>query len=212
MATVDVTKQPVALYLPPLGSPPVVTVCIEETHSRPVTFTKNPVEQGAPVTDHARPEPVAVTLKLMASDSLSALRTPDGIPYALASDLYSTLVNLQKTPALIRAVTMGGDYSNMGVDNVTRSIDVKSAHAVVITLTMHEIRIVKNKLTRVVVATNTKAQPVKKTGAVLPQTPDKEPQSLANQTAKYGADKLAGTGGVIGGFGDALKGIADGPK
>ena len=41
------------------GSDPVIIVCTKEQHTKPVTFTSHPVEQGSPVTDHARPEPLA---------------------------------------------------------------------------------------------------------------------------------------------------------
>lgn len=202
----DSKAQPLALYLPPVGSAPVIVICLEETHSLPVTFTKNPVEQGAPVTDHARPEPAAVTLKIMVS------KTPVvGAGYVDADSLWQQLQSLQKTPVLIDAITIGGQYTNMGVDLVSRSIDVKSANALAGSLTMHEIRIVRNKFTRIVKAKDPKAQPNRKKGAVLPVVDEKNPQSLADGTAKYGADKLGGSGGVLGGFGDALGKISAGP-
>lgn len=181
----DLTSQPVALYLPPAGSAPVIVVCTREQHSKPVTFTRNPVEQGAPITDHARTEPLQVSLDLVIS------RTPvvsDG--YASANDVWEQLSNLQATPALIDAVTIGGVYTSMGVDNVTRAIDSKTANAVVCTLTMSQIRVVQNKFTRIVITKQPKGQPNRKKGGV--STTDLSPAD--NRTA---AAKLLDASGLV---------------
>lgn len=150
---------PLALYLPPAGSDPVIIVCTKEQHTKPVTFTSHPVEQGSPVTDHARPEPLAVNLECVAS------KTPlSGNGYTSAADLWQALSNLQATPALIKAVTIGGVYDSMGVESVSRPIDVQSANAVRFTLQLRQIRVVRNKFTRVVVAADPRAQGNKKKG------------------------------------------------
>lgn len=154
----DLISSPLRLYLPPAGSDPVVVVCIRESHARPVTFTKHPVEQGSPITDHARPEPAQVSLDCMAS------RTPVGQGYTDADALWQQLNDLQDSPALIDAETIGGFYVNMGVANVTRAIDVKTANAVAFTLTIEAIRQVRNKLTRTVRTRDPKGQQVKKAG------------------------------------------------
>jgi len=154
----DLISRPLRLYLPPAGSDPVVVVCIREQHARPVTFTQSPVEQGSPITDHARPEPAQVSLECMAS------RTPVGQGYADADALWQQLNDLQDTPALVDAETIGGFYVNMGVTNVTRGIDVKSANAVAFTLTLQAIRLVRNKLTRTVRTRDPKGQATKKAG------------------------------------------------
>jgi hypothetical protein len=157
-----VTNSPLALYLPPSGSAPVIIICTDEGHDLAVTFTKHPVEQGAPITDHARSESAAVTLKCMAS------RTPvRGEGYTDADQLWEQLQALQKTPALIDAITIGAFYGNMGVESVSRPIDVKTANAIAFSLKLTGIRIVQNKLTRIVVARDPRAQPTRKAGGVM---------------------------------------------
>jgi len=162
----DLIASPLALYLPPTGSDPVIIVCLRETHTRPVTFTSHPVEQGAPVTDHARPEAQQVTLECLAS------KTPIADGYTGADELWQQLEALMSKPALIDAITIGSWYTNMGVDNLTRPIDVNSANAVRFTMSLKGIRIVKNKLTRVVRSAVPKAQRKKKAGAVMTFTLD----------------------------------------
>lgn len=156
----DLISQPLALYLPPTGSDPVIIVCLREQHGLPVTFTSNPVEQGAPVTDNARPEPRTVTLDCLAT------KTPIDQGYENADDLWQKLQALQGSPALIEALTIGAWYVNMGVELVTRSVDVKSANGLAFTMQLKSIRIVRNKLTRVVKTAVPKGQPKKKAGAV----------------------------------------------
>ena len=174
----DLISKPLALYLPPQDSEPVIVVCMKEQHTLPVTFTSHPVEQGTPVTDHARPEPAQVTLECLAS------KTPIAQGYTDANDLWEQLNGLQAQPALINAVTIGGYYVNMGVESVTRPIDVKTANAVSFTITLKAIRTVRNKLTRVVKTAVPKGQPNKKAGAVQ-TTP------LADADNRSAAAKLA---------------------
>ncbi len=175
---------PLALYLPPAGSAPVIIVCTKEQHTKAVTFTSHPVEQGSPVTDHARPEPHIVTLECVAS------KTPlSGNGYTSADDLVQTLTNLQNTPALIKAVTIGGVYDSMGVENVSRPIDVQSANAARFTLQLRQIKIVRNKFTRVVIAKDPRAQGNKKKGGA--QTKPLSEADNRTPLAKL-ADGLAG--------------------
>ena len=60
----------------------------------------------------------------------------------------------------------------MGVENVSRAIDVKTANAVAFSMTLKQIRIVRNKLTQVVRTAVPKGQPKKKAGAVMTFTLD----------------------------------------
>lgn len=162
----DLISAPLALYLPPEGSAPIIVVCTKESHGRSVTWTSNPVESGAPVTDHARPEPQTVSFDCIAS------KTPIAQNYTNADDVWQQLSELQGTPALITIVSIGGLYENVGVESVSRAIDVKSANAVAFTLTGKVIRIVRNKLTQVVRTAVPKGQPKKKVGAVMTFTLD----------------------------------------
>lgn len=178
----DTRKKPLLLYLPPAGSDPVIIACLRETHAWPVTFTRNPVEEGAPVTDHARPEQRSVSLDCVAS------RTPTpGAGYTDADLLLGQLDALQNTPALVRAVTLGGDYRNMGVASFSRTIDATTANAVVFTLSLVAIRVVSNKFTRVVL-TIPKGQGNKKKGAV--DTQESPPARAASLAAR--ADDATG--------------------
>ena len=162
----DLISAPLALYLPPTGSAPAIVVCTSEQHTMAVTWTSNPVEQGAPVTDHARPEPQMISFDCIAS------KTPIAQNYTNADDVWQQLSELQGTPALITVVSIGGLYENMGVENVSRAIDVKTANAVAFSMTLKQIRIVRNKLTQVVRTAVPKGQPKKKAGAVMTFTLD----------------------------------------
>jgi len=178
----DLISKPLTLYLPPAGSDPVLIVCVRENHDLPVTFTKHPVEQGAPVSDHARPEQWKVTLDCLAS------RTPIDQGYADADQLWAKLKALQGTPALVDVLTIGHFYKNMGVTNVGRGVDVKTANGLQFTLTLEQVRIVRNKTTRTVRTKDPKGQSAKKKGAV-----DAKPVDNRTTAAKL-LDAIKGKG------------------
>lgn len=182
-----VTNAPAAPLVLVLPNDVVIHIfCLDEQHDLPVTFTKHPVERGAPITDHARPEARGVTLRCMAS------KTPvvaDG--YDDADELWQTLQDLQATPQLIQAITIGAWYINMGVENISRSIDVKTANAISFTLKLTAIRIVDNKLTQIKVAKDPRAHAAKKAGGISTKTADGA-QTAKVQTALRRATLAAG--------------------
>lgn len=215
----------------------VVDAIKRETHPLKNTITDHPVEEGSPFSDHSRPEADTVTLDCFVSNTpLSAEQRqrietalgPYGFSTPSASDaatltgkpqagityadlVFAQLLELHRVPRLIVVQTSLRTYVDMGIESSTFTRDSKTANGLEFTITLKAVTIVKNKLTRIVVAKDRRAQPKKKAGAVIPKEPDKEPESLANQGARFGAEKLGGRGGVLGAIGNFFSKAVAGP-
>jgi len=139
----------------------VVDACVKEDHALVVTTTQHPVEQGFDVSDHARPEPRSLSLDCVVSNSPIG-RSPLSASDALAT--WQIFMDLWQTPRRISVSTSRGLYESMIVTKVTNAVDAKTANALVFTVALVEIRVVKNRYSRIVVAKDTRAQPKQKAG------------------------------------------------
>lgn len=158
--------QSVAFFIPDgAGNVDVVTVdaCVSESHLRANTVTDHPVEEGAPISDHSRPEAARVQLECVVSN------TPLGgaAGYDYAAGFWQRLEDLSDTPRLIDVATVRKRYTSMAIENVSSPVDVQSSQALKFTVALKHVRIVKNKLTRTVRAKDPRAQSKKKMGTVM---------------------------------------------
>lgn len=180
---------------------------ISEAHEGEVDVTEHPVEQGADVTDHARPKPDNYMLTGLISDTpLSpgqarragvAEGTVKEIP-GRSQLVYEQLRTLKDTGKLITVVTGLRTYENMLVTKLSAPRDNKTGDALMFTMGLRQIRIVQNKTTQVVVAIEPKA---------------KKKAKLGKQTAKTAAaptvkKSILETQAEAGNLGDYLQTIA----
>lgn len=142
--------------------------CTSEGHSLTNTITSDPVEEGSPITDHSRVEPDEVTLECVVSNT--PIDGIDGPDYAGA--FWQRLEDLHISPQIIAIQTIRKSYPSVLIKSVTSPVTKDTSNALHFTVMAKQVRIVRNRRTRVVVAKAKKAQPTVKTGKVITtQTP-----------------------------------------
>ena len=166
----------------------------EENHDLTNTITDSPVEKGADVTDHIRPDPDQITMKCMISNTplstgqqTRAVRRGDfvlntnqedrgqvGKMDGLALSGWKKLRKLRDDGAVVTVSTTLGDYTSMAIKSISAPRNAKNYDGLEFTITFRKIVIVENKLTRSTTTTDPSASNKKKTGA---------------QTTKNGLDK-----------------------
>jgi len=185
-----------------------VDVLTDETHTLTNTVTDHPVEVGSNISDHSRPEPQKPVLKCIVSNTpLPGAKTrgtvvSDVVGASRSQAVWNRLEQLHNTPALVTAYTSLKVYDSMAIESVSVPRNARNANGLEFTVSLKRIRLVKNKQTTVVVASDTRAQPPKKTGTQQAQQPDQEPKSLAVQLAEKGATLQDSSNPILKGIGD----------
>jgi len=201
---------------------PIVTVSFDavpsEQHSGSNTVTSHPVEEGADISDHSRPEPDTVSLDIFISNTplsqeqmqraaqsgaVSAAKANDAPSWqpGYAEKMLQNLWDLKDSGTLVTAITSirGRVYRSTLIESISVPRDAKVLDAVRATIGLKKVRIVKNKLTRAVVSRDKRVGAKVKTGN---QTPG---QDEVDQSA---ADKMyegaKGKDGFFGKLGGAL--------
>lgn len=180
-------------------------VSITESHSSEVTITDHPVERGANISDHSRPEPDKLTIEGLITntpfnrtqrrrivnafgqnfDSNTLRDQNQGVPgYAEAA--IAKLRALRKRGDLITVVTHIITYTNMVMTSLNIPRDRSTGDAVRFTASFKQVIVVENKTTKKTVAREPKAQRKVKAGKQTPKaTPDAErKKSIAFSTAE----------------------------
>jgi hypothetical protein len=135
--------------------------CVEkETHQLQNKLTDYPVEQGANITDHSRPEPRRVTLDIIQTNT--PLAGSDGADRA--RDLWKILVDLWRSPKIIELDTARDFYKSMAVESVSALVDAKTSQALVCTVTFKEIIVAQSRFAQVVPTAKPKGQRKKDLG------------------------------------------------
>lgn len=135
----------------------VVDAAISEEHTTSCDLTKNPVEEGAKITDHVQLEPAKLTIDGVISDS------PLGAPFvqnfqnakaavlskltgeSRSIDAYQKLLELQKSREPFTVTTGLKKYNNMIMTSLSVPRTVSTSNSIHFKATMEEIRIVKSK-------------------------------------------------------------------
>lgn len=125
----------------------VADVWVTERHSRQLEATKNPVEYGSPITDHAYllPKTLGVTFAVSNTPlhSNASFSTTSRV-----SDARNKLFELQDKAELLTVYTVtGGVYENCLITSISWETDATSANAVQFDLELEEILITKTKTT-----------------------------------------------------------------
>ena len=186
---------------------------VTETHSATATVTEHPVESGANITDHIRPEPLQLSITGIVSD------TPLGskqIQRAIDIGGTSVQVTQQETPTSatgfgraawakldairtaakpVKVVTRDKTYDSMALVSLSVPKESKTGGALYFTAQFKQVRIVYNRTTRVVVAKAPKAHKKQDTGK-QPTAAVEQPKSysseLRDQAGDAGVDKALG--------------------
>jgi hypothetical protein len=132
----------------PPGLFPPPTVWVEEQHQDQMMITEHPVENGAPVSDHAFPRPVDLTLRLgWKGESLTEIQT-----------LYSQLTGFKDARVLFDIMTGKRLYNNMLIQSIQVATDQRTAVVLMATVRCKQVILVG---TDIVTLPQNQAEPAK---------------------------------------------------
>lgn len=116
-----------------------VKVVLSETTNDVLTITKQPVQQGASITDHAFKEPTTFQMSAYFSDN-------DGVDL---SKIYSDLLDLQVAREPFDIITPKRVYKNVLIATLGQTTDKRTENTLAVSFTFQEIIIVKVSTTQV---------------------------------------------------------------
>lgn len=116
-----------------------VNVVMSEATSDTLTITKQPVQQGASITDHAYKEPTAFSMQILFRDNLALS----------LSKIYQNLLDLQSSRVPFDVITPKRIYRNMLIGTLSQTTDKNTENCLSISIAFQEIIIVKVSTTQV---------------------------------------------------------------
>ncbi len=116
-----------------------VAVVINESASDVLTITKQPVQQGATITDHAYKEPTTFSTTIYFADNLTTS----------LSKIYQNLLDLQVSRIPFDIVTPKRIYRSMLMATLSQTTDKNTENCLSITATFQEVIIVSVSTTQV---------------------------------------------------------------
>jgi len=131
---------PTSTWTPP-------TVWIEEQHRDNVIITEHPVEQGAPVTDHAFYRGAEVTIRLGWG----------GEDMATIQEIYQQIIQLKDQRTLFDLQTGKRLYSNMLIADISVTTDQRSEFVLLATIRCRELILVNTQTVSVTSQTQNQA-------------------------------------------------------
>jgi hypothetical protein len=117
-------------------------VTVIESHNDEVTLTDHPVEQGAPITDHAYKNPAQLTLVVGWSNSGSGGQTQGA---AYVRDVYERLLKVQGLREPFDVTTGKRNYSNMVIVSLATETDKETENSLIVSVGLREVRIVRTQ-------------------------------------------------------------------
>lgn len=116
-------------------------VSIDEAHSSSVTVTRNPVEQGAKITDNAVEEPdtLELTLRISNTPIVSADQAGAISPFR-AEEAYTELLAMKSARQPVKAITSLRVYNSMIIVGVRVQRDVTTGNVLAVRVSLIEIR------------------------------------------------------------------------
>jgi len=114
-----------------------VQVVVDEATTDTLTITKQPVQQGASITDHAYMEPtvLSMTIYFSGNSTLSFLPTP-------LSTIYQQLLTLQSSRVPITVTTPKRTYFKMLIASLSQLTDKNTENCLKISVAFQQIIIV----------------------------------------------------------------------
>lgn len=181
---------------------------VTETHTATSTVTEHPVESGANITDHIRPDPVQLSITGIVSDTPIGARevqraieiggvsvqikqqeTPTS-PTGFGRAAWSKLDAMRLAAKPVTVLTRDKKYESMAIVSLTVPKEAKTGGALYFTAQFKQVRIVFNRSTKVVVAKAPKSHKKQDTG--------KQPTAELAQPKNYSSElrEQAGDAGV----------------
>ena len=186
---------------------------VTETHTATSTVTVHPVESGANITDHIRPDPVQLSITGIVSDTPIGSRQvqrsievggasvqvtqqePPSSATGFGRAAWAKLDAIRTAAKPVKVVTRDKTYDSMALVSLSVPKESKTGGALYFTAQFKQVRIVYNRTTRVVVAKAPKAHKKQDTGK-QPTAAVEQPKSysseLRDQAGDAGVDKALG--------------------
>lgn len=181
---------------------------VTETHTATSTVTEHPVESGAKITDHIRPDPVQLSITGIVSDTPIGSRQvqrsiavggasvqvtqqePPTSTTGYARAAWAKLDAIRTAAKPVKVVTRDKTYESMALVSLSVPKEAKTGGALYFTAQFKQVRIVFNRSTKVVVAKAPKSHKKQDTG--------KQPTAELAQPKNYSSElrDLAGDAGV----------------
>lgn len=181
---------------------------VTETHTATSTVTEHPVESGAKITDHIRPDPVQLSITGIVSDTpIGSRQVQRSIEVGGASvqvtqqepptsttgygrAAWAKLDAIRTAAKPVKVVTRDKTYENMALVSLSVPKESKTGGALYFTAQFKQVRIVFNRSTKVVVAKAPKSHKKQDTG--------KQPTAELAKPKNYSSEArdIAGDAGV----------------
>jgi len=116
-----------------------VNVVITENANDTLTVTKQPVQQGASITDHAYKEPTTFSTSILFRDNLTTS----------LSKIYENMLELQTSRVPFDIITPKRIYRNMLMTVLSQTTDKNTENCLAINVTFQEVILVKVSTTQV---------------------------------------------------------------
>ncbi len=116
-----------------------VQVVMQETTDDTLTITKQPVQQGASITDHAYKEPTVFSMSVLFQDNL----------FISLSKLYQNLLDLQNSRVPFDVITPKRIYRNVLISTLRQNTDKNTENILSLNITFQEVIIVSVLTTQV---------------------------------------------------------------
>lgn len=133
-----------------------VNVVLNESTNDTLTITKQPVQQGASITDHAFKEPTVFQASILQNDNLNKS----------LSKVYQEILDLQASRVPFSIVTPKRIYPNMLISSIGQTTDKKTENILALLLSCQEVILVAVTTTQVPRAKQRKPAATGKTEAV----------------------------------------------
>lgn len=116
-----------------------IDVILNESTTDTLTITKQPVQQGASITDHAYKEPTGFSMSVYFTDGL----------LTSLSSIYQSLLDLQNSRIPFDVITPKRIYRNMLIATLSQTTDKRTENCLAIQASFQEVIIVKVSTTQV---------------------------------------------------------------
>lgn len=116
-----------------------VQVVVTESSNDTLTVTRQPVQQGASITDHAYKEPVTFSTQILFTDNLTTS----------LSKVYQSLITLQSDRAPFDIITPKRIYHNMLMTSLSQTTDKRTENILSISASFQEVILVSVVTTQV---------------------------------------------------------------
>ena len=136
----------------------IPNVVVEEVHTDTLTITDHPVEQGAPITDHAFKNPAELSMRIGWSSSSLALdavvsSVVDSVKAGKLTtpkiktvrDIYEDLLKLQTSRKPFDVSTGKRLYKDMLIRSLSTTTDASTENSLVIQVVMRQVILVKTR-------------------------------------------------------------------